>query len=93
MLDVEEDLLLETGKVEPLQQAGQHFKHRDPSQQQHGPGQQAQLPAQDDVVNQVAFDEGLGKIKQGAEKDKESAQHAFVPVPGDERAQVLEIGL
>jgi len=93
VLDVEKDLLLETGKVEPLQQAGQHFKHLDPSQQQHGPGQQAQLPAQDDVVNQVAGDEGVRKIKQGTEKDKESAQRAFAPVPGDARAQVLEIGL
>jgi hypothetical protein len=92
VLDVEDDLLLKAGEVELLQQAGQHSKHLDAGQQQHGPGQQTQLPAQDDVVNQVAGDEGLRKTKQGVEKDEESAQHALAPVPGDERAQVAEIG-
>jgi len=84
-------LLLETGEDELLQRAGGHPEHFDRGQGQDRPASKASC-RQDDVVNQIARDERLGKAKQRRAKDEESAQRTGAPVPGDVRLQVVETG-
>jgi hypothetical protein len=51
------------------------------------------LTAQDDLVNNIAHDEGLRKSEKRCEGDKPGAQQSLPPVPGDERTEVLQVGL
>ena len=92
MLDVEEDLLFETGKGELLQEIRQQAQSPGGGQQKRHYHQQVHALGQDDVVHQVARDERLGKAQQRAEEDQQRAQDALAPVPRQKGLEVLQVG-
>ncbi len=49
------------------------------------------MTVEDDVINDIAHDEGLRKTEQRGEDDESGAHQALPPMPADKRAQVLEV--
>ena len=51
------------------------------------------MTVEDDVINDIAHDEGLRKTEQRGEYDESGTHQALPPMPSDKRAQVLEVSL
>ena len=47
----------------------------------------------DNIVNQIAENEWLGKADQAGENDKKSSKSALSAVPGEKRPQILQASL
>ena len=69
------------------------FRQEDPNKKKDCSDKEPQLTVEDDVINDIAHDEGLRKTEQRGEDDESGAQQAFPPMPADKRAQVLEVSL
>ncbi|KPK90908.1 MAG: hypothetical protein AMJ94_08180 [Deltaproteobacteria bacterium SM23_61] len=91
VLEVEEDLLLEPGKIEFLPQVGQLFKNRHPQQQENRSHQEVRPAAQNDRVDEVAEDQRLGEGEERSDEDQHPPQGSFSPVAKGEGVQVFEI--
>jgi len=76
-----------------LQQIRQVFRQEDPDKKKDCSKKESQLTVEDDVINNIAHDEGLRKTEQRGEDDESGAHHAFPPMPADKRAQVLKVSL
>ncbi len=90
-LDVEGDLLLEAGKIVFLQQIRQVFRQEDPDKKKDCSQKESQLTIEDDVINDIAHDEGLRETEQRGEDDESGTHKALPPMPLNKRSQVLEV--
>ncbi len=67
------------------------FRQEDPDKKKDCSKKESQLTVEDDVINNIAHDEGLRKTEQRGEDDESGAHQALPPMPADKRAQVLEV--
>ncbi len=85
-LDVEGDLLLKAGKIVFLQQIRQVFRQEDSDKKKDCSKKESQLAVEDDIINNIAHDEGLRKTEQRGEDDESCTHQALPPMPADNRA-------
>jgi len=67
------------------------FRQEDPDKKKDCSKKESQLTVEDDVINNIAHYERLGKTEQRGEYDESGAHQALPPMSADKRAQVLEV--
>ncbi len=88
-MNVEDHILLETGKIELLQQGCQLLEQGNDGQEKDGPDEKRDLPFEQSLVYEMAHDKRLGEIEQSGNGDEERAEQTLSPVSLYERVKVI----